>query len=221
VAFLDDDDLMAPGRVAAHLQAAGDAGFTFCSQVLVDPARSVLGSLPAPRAEGLAARLRIASSIGGPSAVVGDTALLREVGGFAEDLYALADWDLWLRLAARAEAVALPGMLVAYTVHPVNMHLHAPDRMLEDFRRFDRRHRVGPAAELELLRWLARDLTASGRRRTAAAMHLRMARRRRSLDELATAARVALPRRRPWSPPPTELAPLAWLDPYRCAGDLR
>ena len=163
VAFLDDDDLMAPGRLSTHLDHVGQAGFSFCGQLLVDPARRVTGALPAPRAEGLAGRLRAGSLIGGPSAVVARTALVREAGGFREDLFALGDWDLWLRLAVRAPAVALPELLVAYTVHPENMHLRAPERILEDFRRFDALHAVGAPAEQRLLAWLAEDLAAAGR----------------------------------------------------------
>ena len=165
VAFLDDDDLLAPTRLRAHLDGVGAAGFGFCGQLLVDPERRTVGTLPAVSASGLFDRLRTKSSIGGPSAVVARTELVRQVGGFGEEFYALADWDLWMRLASTATATATPELLVAYTLHSSNMHLDAPDRVLADFDRFQRAHDVTPAAEIELLEWLAVDLERAGRGR--------------------------------------------------------
>jgi hypothetical protein len=217
VAFLDDDDLMAPRRLATHLDHAGEAGFSFCGQLLVDSARRVVGARPAPRADRLAERLRVGSLIGGPSAVVARTTLAREVGGFRDDLYALGDWDLWLKLAARAGGVALPELLVAYTVHATNMHLRAPGRMLEDFRRFDALHRVGTPAEAALLAWLAEELGAAGEYRAAARMHLRLARLRGHPNDLVRAARAGLHRGARTGAAP-ELEPWPWLGPYRCHG---
>jgi hypothetical protein len=218
VAFLDDDDLMAPGRLATHLEHAGDAGFSFCGQLVVDPARRILGALPAPAPERLAGRLRVGSLIGGPSAVVAGAELTREAGGFREDLHALGDWDLWLGLAARAEAVALPELLVAYTRHPDNMHLRDPQRILEDFRRFDALHRVGAPAHAALLAWLAEELAAAGRHRAAAAMQLRLARLRRRPADAARAARAAV--RRAPAAAAADLEPWPWLAAYRDAGEL-
>jgi glycosyltransferase involved in cell wall biosynthesis len=187
IAFLDDDDLFAPQRLRAHLDAAAGAGFGFCGQIVVDHRRRAVGTLPAPSAQRLAERLRTGSSIGGPSAVIARTELLREVGGFAEQFYALGDWDLWMRLAARATAVAIPDLLVAYTVHTSNMHLRAPERVLADFSRFERVHDVGPRAEIELLEWLAEDLEGAGRGHAAARLHLRLARRHRRVGSVVRA----------------------------------
>jgi hypothetical protein len=84
-----------------------------------------------------------------------------------------------MRLAAQATAVATPELLVAYTVHPRNKHLLAPEGLLADFSRFERTHDVGPLAEIELFEWLARELQDAGRGRAAAGLHLRVARRHR------------------------------------------
>lgn len=214
LAFLDDDDLMAPRRLASHLEHASYGGFSFCGRLLVDPERRVLGALPAPCAGNLAERLRVGSLIGGPSAVIARTQLVREAGGFSEELYALGDWDLWLRLAARgARGVPLPELLVAYTLHPANMHLRAPERILEDFRRFDALHGVGLPAEAALLRWLAEELAVAGRHRAAVAMHLRLAARTRRPGDLRQAALTAVRRSRA-VPVPADLAPPDWLAAY-------
>ncbi|MBD1863681.1 MULTISPECIES: glycosyltransferase [Trichocoleus] len=46
---------------------------------------------------------------------------LIEVGGFNETLSAAADWDMWLRLAARYEFVAVPSAQVLYRVSSQSM----------------------------------------------------------------------------------------------------
>jgi Glycosyl transferase family 2 len=213
IAFLDDDDLFAPMRLRAHLDRPGPAGFGYCGQILVDAGRHAIGTLPASPAPGLAQRLRTWSSIGGPSAVVARTELLRQVGGFDEDYYALGDWDLWMRLAAQATAVATPELLVAYTVHPTNMHRLAPERVLADFSRFERRHDVAPLAEIELVEWLARELRAAGRGRAAAGLHLRVARRHRHPGSAIRAMQAV--RRRADSPRETpRLESPQWLRHY-------
>jgi cellulose synthase/poly-beta-1,6-N-acetylglucosamine synthase-like glycosyltransferase len=214
VAFLDDDDLFAPMRLRTHLDGVGAGGFGFCGQILVDPERRAMGVLPAPSGgAALFDRLRTKSSIGGPSAVVARTELVRQVGGFSEDYYALADWDLWLRLASKATAAATPDLLVAYTLHPSNMHLDAPDRVLEDFRRFRRVHDVTPAAEIELLEWLALDLEQAGFGKAAARLHLRLARRRRRPASAIRAARAI--RRGAAAPTQPQLVGPEWLRQYR------
>jgi hypothetical protein len=215
IAFLDDDDLLAPTRLRAHLDGVGAAGFGFCGQLLVDPERRTVGTLPAVSASGLSDRLRTSSSIGGPSAVVARTELVREVGGFGEEYYALADWDLWTRLASRATAAATPELLVAYTLHSRNMHLDAPDRVLADFERFQRAHDVTPAAETELLEWLALDLERAGRGQAAARLHLRLARRHRRPGSAVRAARAIRRGAQPAAPGEVYLAGPEWLRPYR------
>jgi glycosyltransferase involved in cell wall biosynthesis len=213
VAFLDDDDLFAPTRLRAQLDGAGSAGFAFCGQVLVDPARAAVGTLPAPAASDLAERLRARSAIGGPSAVMVRTELLREVGGFGAGYYALGDWDLWLRLAAHAQAAATAELLVGYTIHASNMHLRAPERVLADYARLARAHGLGARGELELLDWLARDLTEAGRSRAAARLHLRAAFRHRRPLALLRALRA---HRRPDADPvePPRLVGPEWLRLY-------
>jgi hypothetical protein len=213
VAFLDDDDLFAPMRLRAHLDGVGAAGFGFCGQILVDPDRRAIGVLPAASAGALCDRLRTKSTIGGPSAVVARTELVRRVGGFSENYHALADWDLWLRLASKATATATPDLLVAYTLHASNMHLDAPDRVLEDFRRLQRVHEVTPAAEIELLEWLALDLEQAGFGKAAARLHLRLARRRRRPASAIRAARAI--RRGAAAATQPQFAGPEWLRQYR------
>jgi glycosyltransferase involved in cell wall biosynthesis len=46
---------------------------------------------------------------------------LTEVGGFDESLAAAADWEMWLRLAARYQFVAVPAAQILYRVAPSSM----------------------------------------------------------------------------------------------------
>ena len=144
VAFLDDDDSSRPSG-CAHIstrQAQRTSATAARSSSTTTAARSA--RCPHPPLNGwrsgcaTAARSVVrARSSPEPSCSV-------RSGASARSCYALGDWDLWLKLAARANAVAIPDLLVAYTAHPSNMHLNAPERVLADFRRFERRHDLDP-----------------------------------------------------------------------------
>ena len=56
-----------------------------------------------------------------PSALVARRSVVREVGGFDEQLRACEDWDLWLRLLAVGPFVAVPQVLMGYRVHSSSM----------------------------------------------------------------------------------------------------
>jgi glycosyltransferase involved in cell wall biosynthesis len=58
-----------------------------------------------------------AENVVGTSTVIARTDLLRAVGGFDETLGQTEDWDLWLRLAARAPVGCIPRVLMDYTMH--------------------------------------------------------------------------------------------------------
>ncbi len=58
-----------------------------------------------------------AENVVGTSTVMVRTALLRELGGFYDRLGSAEDWDLWLRLAARAPVGCVPRVLMDYTIH--------------------------------------------------------------------------------------------------------
>jgi len=184
-AFLDDDDLWAPQRLRAQLDGAGDAVLAWCGQLLVDRRRAVVGALPAPAVGEVARHLPDRSLIGGPSAVLARTDALREAGGFAGDLRALNDWDLWLALAALGPGHAVADLLVGYTVHETNMFRSDPAGQMRDLDRLAARRHLGPRAAFELLEWLAAEARARGDRETAAwALAERARRYRRPGDAL-------------------------------------
>jgi glycosyltransferase involved in cell wall biosynthesis len=126
VAFLDDDDLWSPRKLRAQLDAAEAEGadFAYSAVVAVDETLNVTRALPFPKPHELLRReLRLNALPAGGSNVMVRSGLLGKDGGFDERLYHLADWDLWIRLAADARGAASPEVDVAYVEHGVNMHM--------------------------------------------------------------------------------------------------
>jgi glycosyltransferase involved in cell wall biosynthesis len=181
-AFLDDDDRWAPTKLGEQLGTAaanGDAAWAYAAALTIDDddrmlfvnwpgrptSREWIGTInPVP---------------GGCSNVVARTDLVRSVGGFDERLSLLADWDLWIRLARQAAPAVTDDVLLAYRLHPENMHvrrLEAIDVELEYLAekyqgRSDRlRHDllVFPA-----LPWQAKAYRRAGRRLKATRLFLR------------------------------------------------
>jgi hypothetical protein len=168
VAFLDDDDLWAPPKLARQLAAAAaaEAAVVWCAVLGVDDRRRPVGIVRAANPEGLMPRLVRTNAIGSPSGVLARTELVRAVGGFDEELALLADWDLWLRLATAARGAASPDVLVAYTEHTGSMTATASGQVDRELARMAHKHAALAAAHggrlggAELARW-----SAGGRRR--------------------------------------------------------
>ena len=120
VAFLDDDDLWAPRKLATQLEAMEATGATwgYCAVATVDDRLEVVAGAepPFPRPT---SRRRCSGAIRSrrPSIVVVRRDELERMGGFDERLRHAHDWDLYLRLARAARAAACPEVLVAYVDH--------------------------------------------------------------------------------------------------------
>lgn len=181
VAFLDDDDRWAPGKLRRQLDAARAAGaaFAFASGFHIDADGRVLQVVTAPPAgPGLHRAMLTENAIPfACSNLIARTDLVRGLGGFDVELGHLADWDLGLRLSAHAAAVALPDRLVAYTLHGANMQ--TDERILEAERdRFARKHAEAGIAldEASWLRWRASARRLGGDRRGTALAYWRLGR---------------------------------------------
>jgi glycosyltransferase involved in cell wall biosynthesis len=123
VAFLDDDDRFATGKIAAVREALdrdplADVVY-HCAQItMVNEGVAYrtgvvdLGASTDPYRD-----LLIRNGVGGTPMVTVRTAMLRQVGGFDEQLGSMQDYDLWLRLAqagARFHYVDEPLTLCRY-----------------------------------------------------------------------------------------------------------
>lgn len=124
VAFCDDDDVWAPGKLAAQFDALArhpEARWSYAGAVAVDADLRVLGAQRARETGWIAAALLRENVVsGGGSTVLARTDLVRRVGGFAAGLHAAEDWDMSVRLAQEAQVVAVDRPLVAWRVHPGN-----------------------------------------------------------------------------------------------------
>jgi glycosyltransferase involved in cell wall biosynthesis len=144
VAFVDDDDLWAPDKLAAQftaLAAHPDARWSCVSAVRVDSTLQVISPWRAP-ASGDVSQLLLTRNVipGGGSGVLADADLARQVGGFDERISILADWDFYLRLSLRSPVASVEPPLVAYYVHSDSM-FHDPAGLLRELLYLERRHR--------------------------------------------------------------------------------
>jgi glycosyltransferase involved in cell wall biosynthesis len=160
IAFLDDDDLWAPDKCRAQLDAlaCGDAAAWSCTGTLVvDASRAIRGAFHAPAAEALHTHLLTYNIVpGGGSGVVARTSTVRAVGAFDPSLRVLADWDLWIRLAQVGPLVAVDEPLLAYTLHESNM-CSGDDGVLAELDAVAAKHAATCAVagvELDKERWL-------------------------------------------------------------------
>jgi GT2 family glycosyltransferase len=124
IAFLDDDDRFAAGKIAAVREALDRDPLAdviyHCAQItMVNEGVSYrtgvvdLGASTDPYRD-----LLIRNGVGGTPMVTVRTTMLQAVGGFDEELGSMQDYDLWLRLAqagARFHYIDEPLTLCRYT----------------------------------------------------------------------------------------------------------
>jgi hypothetical protein len=187
-AFLDDDDLWAPGKLREQLDAAAqaDAVLAVSHALVVDEALRPIGVDPVMPGDRLPAGLIRSNCVpGGCSNTIARTALLQETGGFDEQLAMLADWDLWLRLTAHGPAASCDAVHVAYTDHPGSMHVQRARITTHELAYVQRKH---GAPELGAGGWIPLYVAAgqhrAGQRLRATATYLRLAVRDRSKGAL-------------------------------------
>jgi glycosyltransferase involved in cell wall biosynthesis len=176
IAFLDDDDLWAPDKLALQLDALRQTGrlWAYTGHVNITSDHRVLGGAPPCAPDTVQRDLRRTNLIpGGGSSVLTRADLVRGLGGFDENLGILEDWDLWIRLAREGRPAWVRRPLVGYRIHGTNSSRNI-DRMLTEVEIIDRRHR-GPVDKVRFYRHLARVSLRGGRRRQAFRFSLRTA----------------------------------------------
>ena len=187
VAFLDDDDFWAPGKLAAQVDAiAARPGGEWCcaGAVVVNESLTVVGIEACAQGAGLIERLLAYNAIpGGGSSVLARTAAVREVGGFDTELTVVADWDLWIRLALRSPLAAVDRPLVAYVRHAssmsANLEIRAElEHVIEKHERARDEHGVTFPWD-RWLGWRALMLRRAGRRWEPARIYAALSRGRR------------------------------------------
>jgi glycosyltransferase involved in cell wall biosynthesis len=225
VAFLDDDDLWAPRKLATQLDAMEAAGATwgYCAVATVDDRLEVVaGAEPPVPAADIREEVLRSNPIKTPSIVVVRRDELERVGGFDERLRHAHDWDLYLRLARAARAAACPEVLVAYVDHGGGLHTREPTLHLPEFEYLARKHaEAGVRLDgVVLSRWVAGLYRRRGNRRAAARAYLWGARRFRSPGNIVRAAGLLFGERgmrfaARGRPPVEAVSQLNWLAGYR------
>lgn len=217
IAFLDDDDVWAPNKLALQLSRSGD--FVSTGAVVVDEQLRPKRMLVAPRAASLASDLRRVNVVGSPSSVLVRRQVVADAGGFDARFSVLADWDLWLTLADRVEASARPEPLIAYVEHDENLHADDPAAVLRELVLLREKHGE-PVGDADWWQYFAGVSRRAGRRRVASRAYLQTFRHDRTPSHLIRAAAVLAGERAMALGADAETTPdpaqpdLAWLRAY-------
>jgi glycosyltransferase involved in cell wall biosynthesis len=234
IAFLDDDDLWAPEKLRRQidLATAANRAWAYAASAALDEKRQFLFSLePADPEQVASSLLRWNVLWGGSSNVIVRTDVVRELGGFDENLFQLADWDLWVRLALQGKPAVTREILLGCVMHSGSMLATDRRDVFSEISYLVDKHRQASAAygvhfDLALFtRWVAFGHRIAGRRVLAARTYLRGARSHRDLGAIPRAAASLLGERmfeagRIVLPAPSSLRRLdtespAWLERYR------
>jgi glycosyltransferase involved in cell wall biosynthesis len=125
VCFLHQDDLWLPGRLRTlrrFVEREPQAALYLSASRYIDSSGRWLGTWRSPLPTGhqepgaLIERLLIQNFIAIPAPLCTREAAV-SVGGLDEALWYTADWDFWLKLAARWPAVYCPRALSAFRIH--------------------------------------------------------------------------------------------------------
>jgi glycosyltransferase involved in cell wall biosynthesis len=128
LAFLDADDWWKPRKLERQVMAVEQTphiGVAYTGAELVDAQGKSLGPFPRSGPHGrVLARLWENNFICSGSNALVRRASLGRVGGFdeARAMMGVADWDLWIRMAAYDEFAYVDEPLVCYRVRPDAMH---------------------------------------------------------------------------------------------------
>jgi len=115
IGFLDSDDLWKPEKLSrqlAHLRDHREYRISQCNELWIRNRRRVNPGLRHLKRAGDIFVESLRTCLISPSAVIMQTDLFRDLGGFDETMTAAEDYDLWLRILLRDEAGLLEETLV-------------------------------------------------------------------------------------------------------------
>jgi glycosyltransferase involved in cell wall biosynthesis len=174
VAFLDDDDLWAPDKLAHQLQAARRSGrsWVYAGAVNVDQHLQVLDGGPPPLPVRVVGRLEHHNAVpAGASNVIVQADTLACAGPFDTGLRNNEDWDMWIRLARLGPPAWVCHPLTAYRMHPASNAFADADRMLAEAATIADRYGI-PVDRAAQYRRAAWTCLRAGRRRQALGYYL-------------------------------------------------
>jgi len=125
ISFIDADDLWTPDKLEtqlAALQANPQAAVAYSWTDWIDESGQFLRLGSHIKLHGnVLSQLLLKDFVGSGSNPLIRKQALTQVGGFNESLKPAADWDMWLRLAAKYEFVNVPSAQILYRVAPNSM----------------------------------------------------------------------------------------------------
>jgi glycosyltransferase involved in cell wall biosynthesis len=189
VAFLDDDDLWAPDKLALQLEAATRSSrrWVYAGDVNVDDDLRVLTAFPAPTPEQVMERLPRYNPVpSGASNVLVRADALAEAGPFDSGLKRTEDWDMWIRVARTGPPAFVPRPLVAYRFHSANIAAETT-AIVEEADRLATRHGI-PVDRAAMQRRAAWISLRAGARRRAIGHYVRAF----AMGDVRSAARAAV-----------------------------
>jgi glycosyltransferase involved in cell wall biosynthesis len=173
IAFLDDDDLWAPNKLASQLAAAVETGrdWAYVGTVNIDEAGHIISGARPPAPELVVRDLAGYNAVpGGGSNVVVRRALLDAVGPFDARHHNTEDWDMWLRLTRQGRPAWVPSPLLAYRVHTRNASLNI-DAILAGAALIEQSHHAQVDYGM-LYRWFGESSLRQGKRAAALRMYM-------------------------------------------------
>ncbi|MDP9022181.1 MAG: glycosyltransferase [Actinomycetota bacterium] len=220
VAFIDDDDLWAPDKLARQLRAADEAGrgWVYAGSVNVNEQLDVIHGVPPPSPAQVMAELPRHNAIpASASNVIMRRSAFVAYSGFNENLRACEEWDLWLRLAKDEPPAWVPSPLVAYRMHAGNATLDVAG-IIAGARMIEQLH--GTTIDWGRFHWwIAQLCVRNGRRGDALREYGKAAlagRHREVRADLVTLARRTLRRHGLGGvPEPARRADVSWEDQAR------
>lgn len=161
VAFLDSDDTWSPDKTArqmALLTGGGRIGAVYCGLEETDARTGAVLQVPPIQmpTPDMLGRLLVRDETAPTSAWIIARDVLRQVGGFDEDLRARQDWDLWIRVAAVTRLGAVDAPLMQLRHHDGPRTASDPTRELRSYAAIRAKNHALLAAQPLTLRLAAR-----------------------------------------------------------------
>ena len=202
LAFVDDDDLWAPDKLAQQIHAAQAVGrdWAYAGSVNITDRGQVIHGRPPPSPEEVVgALLRYNAIPGGGSNVIVRRTAWERIGPFDPRLRNTEDWEMWIRLAKYGLPACVCSPLVGYRVHGSNSSLDV-EQIAQGAKLIEALHHT-TADWGRLHRWLAESCLRRGQRRDAIGQFARAAGRGQLagvIADLGAICRRRVVRRVPW-----------------------
>jgi glycosyltransferase involved in cell wall biosynthesis len=174
IAFLDDDDLWAPTKLAQQIKVMTSSGrrWSYGGDVAVDGEYRILSGGPPPRPEEVVRLLEQHDAVpAGASNVIVRADTLEAAGPFDPHLTSSEDWDMWIRLAQHGPPDWVCRPLVAISYHGANASRDT-EAMMRQLETVAERYGI-PVDRARHHRWVAWNALLEGRRVDAARNYLR------------------------------------------------